>query len=296
MVEVLVIPDGAADDPTHGPTSLEQADMPTLDELCRQGLVESVQTIPLGMRPGSEVGIPILLGADLQQPPSRGLIEAAAAGVKVPAGMQAWRVDAPRSLENDAHLLREGARYGLIPLRGHRWLAVGLSAPPLPQPWVVWPSGANLSRVLHSSTTVIAARGAAAGCAILLGAHVIVPRGATGDTDTDYQAKVKAVLNMLDSASRVVVHFGATDEASHRGDRDAKVRTLELIDELVLRPLMSAVGERGGLLRVCPDHGTDVTSGEHLSSPVPALSWGPSIRPSGPDHLWERVLFGAVGA
>jgi 2,3-bisphosphoglycerate-independent phosphoglycerate mutase len=170
-----------------------------------------------------------------------------------------------------------------------------LSAPALPQPWVVWPSGANLSRVLHSSTTVIDARGAAAGCAILLGAHMIVPRGATGDTDTDYHAKVKAVLNMLDSASRVVVHFGATDEASHRGDRDAKVRALELIDELVLQPLMGAVGERRGLLRVRPDHGTDVSTGEHLSSLMPALSWGRSIQPSGPDHLWERALLRAVG-
>jgi 2,3-bisphosphoglycerate-independent phosphoglycerate mutase len=294
MVEVLVIPDGATEDPAKAPTSLELARTPMLDVLSREGAIATAQTTPAGMRPGSEVGIPTLLGAELAQPPSRGLIEAAAAGVDVPAGMSAWRIDVPRSLAGDESLVQAGRRHGLIHLRAHRWLAIGLSAPTLPKPWTVWPGGGDLPRMLDSSTTVITARGAASGCARLLGARVVVPNGATGDTDTDYGAKVLAALNALADAARVVVHLGGPDEASHRGDRLAKIRSLEVVDECVLRPLTRAIVERRGILRVCPDHGTDVETGEHLGGAVPVLSWGPDVSSSGPDLYYERAILEEV--
>lgn len=295
MVEIIVIPDGAAEDPRTGPTSLERAVTPVLDELCRAGEVRSLQTIPSGLPSGSEVGIPTLLGVEPRGAPSRGLIEAAAAGIAVRPGACAWRVDLPRHLADRADLARDGERHGLIHLRGHRWLGVGREAPRVPAPWRVWSDGDALPRVLDGSTAVVCGPGAAAGCAVLLGARVVIPEGATGDVDTDYGAKARAALGALEDARRVVVHVGAPDEASHRCDRPGKIAALEALDALILAPLVEAVRGSGALLTVCPDHGTDPESGEHLDDPVPALRWGAGVAAAGPDQFTERaVLEGAA--
>ena len=84
----------------------------------------------------------------------------------------------------------------------------------------VWPDGACLPRALDDTTVVVAARGAAAGCARLLGAALVVPPGATGDVDSDLHAKARAAVDAIErGARRVVVHVGAPDEAAHRRDR-----------------------------------------------------------------------------
>lgn len=296
MVEVLVIPDGAAEDPRRGPTSLERAHTPVLDSLCTEGDVRLHRTIPHGLPAGSEVGIPILLGLALAAPPSRGSIEAAAHEIPVPYGAHAWRVDVPRALIGDRSLRMEAARVGLRHLRGHRFLFIGSQRPELPRPWRVWPDGVMLGRTLDSSTSVVAARGAAAGVGRLVGAHVVIPARATGDTDSDFTAKARVAMTALDTARRVVVHIGAPDEASHRRDPRAKVKALEAIDALVIAPLADAVRARRATLVVCPDHGTDPSTGEHLADPVPMLRWGAAIPPSGAERLIERAFAQAVRA
>lgn len=290
MVEVLVVPDGAAEDPRLGRTSLERAHTPALDALCREGEVRARRTIPHGLAAGSEVGIPTLLGAEPSAAPSRGSIDAAAVGVEVPVGRRAWRVDCQRGREGDPALRAEAARLQLKHLRGHRFLFVGPRPPEVSASWRVWPDGPTLARAMDDSTVVVAAPGAASGCAQLLGARVIVPRGATGDTDTDYRAKTRAALDVLDEAQRVVVHVGAPDEASHRLDANAKVEAIEAIDRLIVAPLCDAVRVRSATFVVCPDHGTDPRTGLHLADPVPMLRWGPGVRPSGADRLSERCL------
>lgn len=292
MVEVLVIPDGAAEDPRRGATSLERARTPVLDALCAEGEVFARRTIPEGLCAGSEVGIPSLLGVELTAVPSRGLIEAAAHAIELPRGSKAWRVDAPRVRAAD--FLEEAARLGLTHLRGHRFLFVGSELPPLPAHWRVWADGAVLPRALDDSIVVVAATGAASGCARLLGARVVEPPRATGDVDTDYAAKALAAIAAMEEAERVVLHVGAPDEASHRRDPRAKVAALEAIDALILAPLRKALGARGATLAVCPDHGTDPFTGEHLRDPVPMVRWGPRVTARGPDRLSERAVGKAV--
>lgn len=296
MVEVLVIPDGAAEDPRRGPTSLERARTPVLDALCAQGDVRLRRTIPLGLPAGSEVGIPTLLEVELAAAPSRGLIEAAAHEIPVPRGQHAWRVDVPRERAGDRSLRAEATCMGLTHVRGHRFLFIGTKPPELPPPWRVWPGGVTLRRALDPSTVVVAGRGAASGVGRLLGARVVIPATATGDTDTDFTAKTRAAIGALDTAARVVVHIGAPDEASHRRDPRAKVAALEAIDALVLAPLADALNVRGDALVVCPDHGTDPSTGEHLADPVPMLRWSGGIAPSGPDRLTESAPVQAVSA
>lgn len=288
MVEVIVIPDGAAEDPRRGPTSLERARTPVLDAICAQGCVSVVRTIPEGLPSGSEVGIPTLLGVELSGAPSRGQIEAAAAGIAVPDGMRAFRVDLPRG-----HLAPATVD-GLWHLRGHRYLFVGKSAPTLPEPWRIWAYGAPLPKIFDESTVVVSGPGAGAGCGRLLGARVIIPKGTTGDLDTDYRAKAEAALSVIGAAKRVIIHIGAPDEASHDRDPDGKVAALDAIDAEIVRPIFDAVARRGGTFVVCPDHGTDPSTGEHLTDPVPSLRWARGIDPSGPPRLVERDLLAMV--
>jgi 2,3-bisphosphoglycerate-independent phosphoglycerate mutase len=142
-------------------------------------------------------------------------------------------------------------------------------------------------------TVVVCARGAAAGCARLLGARVVVPRGATGDVDADLRAKAHAVIAALASgAERVAVHVGAPDEAAHRRQPEAVVGALQRLDAELLAPLRDAVGAHGGRLAVCPDHGTDPVSGRHDPAPVPAVVWGDGVACDGPCELSERAVRG----
>ncbi|MDR1496426.1 MAG: cofactor-independent phosphoglycerate mutase [Clostridiales Family XIII bacterium] len=67
MRYLIVVPDGAADRP-GGPfgerTALELADMPRTDDLARRGKVGDVQTIPFGIKPGSDAANLAVIGYD----------------------------------------------------------------------------------------------------------------------------------------------------------------------------------------------------------------------------------------
>ncbi len=85
MKYALIIPDGAADLPREefdNKTVLQASDIANLDELARIGRVGTVQTIPDGMTPGSDVAIMSVLGYDPDKYyTGRSPIEAAAMGL-----------------------------------------------------------------------------------------------------------------------------------------------------------------------------------------------------------------------
>ncbi|HWH93005.1 MAG TPA: hypothetical protein VNT03_04015 [Baekduia sp.] len=301
---VLVILDGAAEPIWPWPSTLEEAQMPALDALCDRGAVARVATTPAGLSPGSEVGIPTLLGAAPVGAVARGAIEAAAAGIDVPAGAGAWRIDihhndGRRGVTAEALLVAPDLA-GLLPahqvthLKGHRFLAVGAQRPAIRTVAAlathVWGDGEALPRTLDGRTVVIAAAGAAAGCGRLLGAEVITPAGATGDVGSDLSAKTRAALTALRTAQTVVVHVGGADEAAHHRDRVGKRALLEAADAEVIRPLMRAVRDAGGLLAVTSDHATCVETGRHHADPVPLVVAGAGVRPAGAARLHERLV------
>ncbi len=301
-LQALVILDGAAERPDAEPTSLERAHTPALDALCARGRVRALRTIPPGLAPGSETGIPTLLGHPPAAQPSRGLIEAASAGIDVPDGAGAWRCDlyrdgvrhVPSSPGYTAGALETSSReHRAVHLRGHRFLLVGRERPDPHLPGLdleVWGDGVALAPALDSTTVMVCGPGAAAGIAISLGARVCIPPTATGSTSTDLGAKRRAALDELKRDARVVVHVAAPDEAAHERDVDAKVAALEAIDAELIGPLAATVLARGGRFAVSPDHGTDPATGEHLSDPVPSVLAGPGVPSLGPERLIERSV------
>jgi 2,3-bisphosphoglycerate-independent phosphoglycerate mutase len=248
--EVLVILDGASD--RRG--CLEQAATPALDT----GARSLVRHLPDGVPVGSETAIAALLGWVPEGPVDRALVEAAARGLSPGPGEEVWRVD----------------------LEGRQRLLV-FAPPPLPAisargPVRVWPRGLRPPPILDRRTVVIGAAGAATGLAALMGARPVVPAGATGRQGTDLAAKRRAALDAIAQrdVARVVVHVGAPDEASHRLDRAGKIAAIEQADRELVGPLRDAVLAAGWRLRVCPDHGCDPVTGEHLGGPVPCFDWG----------------------
>jgi 2,3-bisphosphoglycerate-independent phosphoglycerate mutase len=309
VVDVLVIPDGAAQPPHDGvATALEAAATPVLDELAAAGTVVRVATTPPGLPAGSETCIAALLGAPPRTPVGRGWVDAAAYGLRVPAGLTPWRADVVyrngrRASIRQARDVCAHLGPGAHAVAGHRLVLLAAERPAgrrlLGLHVRVWPAGTAPVGAVPAPTTVVCALGAAAGCGRLLGAGVVVPPGATGDVDSDLRAKARGAIAALTAgARRIVVHVGAPDEAAHRRDRAGVVAALERMDRDLLAPLRDAVGAAGGRLAVCPDHGTDPATGRHDPAPVPAVVWDARGGTRSGGRLSERAAAGAplVGA
>ena len=89
---VIIVPDGAADEPLEifgGKTPLEAAETPNMDRISIEGRQGLVHTVPDGFEPGSDVAQMSLLGYDpARYYTGRAPIEAAARNIRL--GMDDW--------------------------------------------------------------------------------------------------------------------------------------------------------------------------------------------------------------
>ncbi|MGN1025810.1 MAG: hypothetical protein ACI4P4_05330 [Faecousia sp.] len=106
------------------------------------------------------------------------------------------------------------------------------------------------------------------GIARLLNMDLIPVSGATGDVDTDLNAKAFAALEAAETYPFVLLHINGADEAAHRKNSEEKRSFLRKIDELVLPKLLSS----GNIIHVAADHGTDPVSGLHLRGVQPMFT------------------------
>ncbi len=96
--------------------------------------------------------------------------------------------------------------------------------------------------------------------------------GADGTIHTNYQGKVDACLNALQQgADFVYVHVEAPDECGHQGNLKEKIRSIELLDEKVVKPILEGLEamEDDFRILIMPDHPTPVAIRTHTSDPVP---------------------------
>ncbi len=127
------------------------------------------------------------------------------------------------------------------------------------------------------------------GLAQLIGWTVQEVPGATGYTDTDYAAKGRAAIEALDGTDLVCVHVEATDEASHEGDVEAKIKALESIDHDIVAPLHEALKEYDEYrLMITPDHPTPVRTKTHSHGDVPFAMAGTGCEPDSATTYDER--------
>ncbi len=156
--------------------------------------------------------------------------------------------------------------------------------PPATQIWL-WGQGSRPAlkpflEQFNKTGAVITAVDLLRGLGRLLGWDVIEVEGATGYIDTDYAAKGRAAIETLKNSDFVVVHVEATDEASHEGEVEEKVKALENIDEHIVGPVHGYLKSQGDYrILVCPDHPTFLRTKTHSHGYVPFAICGKNVRP-----------------
>jgi 2,3-bisphosphoglycerate-independent phosphoglycerate mutase len=114
--------------------------------------------------------------------------------------------------------------------------------------------------------------------------------GATGYIDTDFTAKKDAAIKLFEEgADLVYIHMEAPDECGHRGETQNKIKSIELIDEKVVGPMMEYLKGTPHSILVMPDHPTPLTLKTHVSDPVPYLIYNSEKEVSGPATINEKT-------
>ncbi len=110
------------------------------------------------------------------------------------------------------------------------------------------------------------------GIGICAGLESIDVEGATGNIHTNFDGKAKAAIDtLLGGNDFVYVHLEAPDECGHRQEIENKARSIELIDEKIVAPIVKAMRESGEdfSVLVLPDHPTPLVLRTHTDAPVP---------------------------
>lgn len=120
--------------------------------------------------------------------------------------------------------------------------------------------------------SVISAVDLIKGIGICAGMKVIEVEGATGNIDTNFKGKGEAALRtLLEGQDLVYIHVEAPDECGHHGDLKGKIRSIELIDQEIVGPLLEGLEKAGEdySILVMPDHPTPIAIKTHVADPIP---------------------------
>lgn len=140
--------------------------------------------------------------------------------------------------------------------------------------------------------TVISAVDLIKGIGIYAGLKSVDVEGATGLYDTNYENKLKATIDALESGDDFVfLHVEASDEAGHEGDVALKVKTIENLDSRIIEPLTQYIKKSNEeiAIAVLPDHPTPCRIKTHTSHPVPFAVMKPGVKPDSAKRLTETA-------
>ncbi|MDP2423038.1 MAG: cofactor-independent phosphoglycerate mutase [Bacteroidales bacterium] len=113
------------------------------------------------------------------------------------------------------------------------------------------------------------------------GFEPIKVEGSTGLYDTNYEGKAQAAVDALKRVDLVYLHIEASDEAGHEGDVDLKIRTLEYLDQRVVKYIVEETGQMDEpvAIAILPDHATPCELRTHVHDPVPFMIYHPGMEP-----------------
>lgn len=130
------------------------------------------------------------------------------------------------------------------------------------------------------------------GIGVGAGLKNIIVEGADGTLETNYEGKAQAAVDALtkDGYDFAYIHVEAPDEMGHQGSVERKIKSIEYLDQRVIRVVkegMDASGEEYRML-VLPDHPTPIALRTHTSDPVPYMLFDSTNHGSRMWHYNER--------
>lgn len=296
MAGVLIIADGMADDSAGlkgALVSLSEAVTPAIDYIRTHGVTRRHNFINPGESVGSEYAIASILKSPVRL--ARGPLEALGLGLKLSSDHIAARVDRidatfdkipwpgeilSRLRERDVRCypLATGGTLMIKPVGGPSFGEFIAELGVAETDFRIWGEGRCFSpeRIAAVRGTVIAGLPLLKGLAEVAGMNFVRPDGADGTLHTDYAAKSRAAVSLLeDGAEMVVVHVESPDTASHLRRRDLKIEALSLIDRHIVGPLLnySTTCGRGIEITVMSDHPASPVSGRHVDGPVDCFTF-----------------------
>ncbi len=312
MKNVWVICDGMADEPVPAlgyKTPLESAFTPSMDRLALHGICGSLQTIPAGHYPGSEVAILTILGYTPEElPTGRGALEAEGLGIKILPQQIAMRYALTNSAVSLCELEKTFTDYAFHSLSDRTGICIARPeiktlpdssdkilfwSEDIPREYIPFPDKHNKTGQ-PPRTAMVGAVPLVKGIASALEIDWIKPDKATGDCDTDYKGKGEAAITALNSHDIVIVHIEACDYASHKKDPSAKVHAIENIDRYIITPIMNMQRDNKDIfaIAVMSDHPSLCEKGCHSTKPVPFLYYYPGIQNDTVTAFSEKQVVG----
>ena len=126
------------------------------------------------------------------------------------------------------------------------------------------------------------------GIGVGAGLKNIIVEGADGTLETNYEGKAQAAVDALtkDGYDFAYIHVEAPDEMGHQGSLERKIKSIEYLDERVIKIVkegMDASGEDYRIL-LMPDHPTPISLRTHTSDPVPYMLYDSTRKNA--RHMW----------
>lgn len=198
-----------------------------------------------------------------------------------------------QSIDSDLHAFATIPELEAFMRQAHAFLNAERSS----QATSIWPWGQGSPLDLPDFTARHGRRGAVVSAVDLVkglgraaGMDVLEVEGANGLIDTNYDGKVQAALNYLQTGDFVYVHVEAPDECGHMGKPELKRRAIELFDQRIVAPIVAAVRDIDATIVVTCDHFTPVIRRTHTEDPVPFLIYRTrDAHAAGPATFTERT-------
>jgi 2,3-bisphosphoglycerate-independent phosphoglycerate mutase len=96
-------------------------------------------------------------------------------------------------------------------------------------------------------------------------------------TSEQYPAWAKLALEAIGGYDGLYIHIKGPDVPAHDGDHEAKIASIEEIDEAFFGPLLDELDLGKSIVAVTADHSTSCARKAHTDGPVPLLISGGGV-------------------
>lgn len=148
-------------------------------------------------------------------------------------------------------------------------------------------------------SAVISAVDLIQGIGVYAGMEVLKVEGATGLYDTNYEGKAQAAIDALKGDTDFVyLHIEASDEAGHEGDVALKTKTIEYLNDRIVKPIVEAAKKMSEPLAIAilPDHPTPCALRTHTHDAIPFIIYRPGEKSDSVERYDEQsAKAGAYG-